>query len=186
MPTETAYAHPVEDFEFVPVTEHHLATIHEWLSRPHVAKWWGDPDKEIGNVRDMLAGRDSTRPFIFRLGDQSLGYIQFWSVGDAQQSDWIEKEPWLADLPSDAVGIDVMIADTGQLSRGVGSSVLRAFADRLLGEGHKNIIIDPDPANARAVRAYEKAGFSAQSEHVGEDGRTLIMTYKPTKAGPNA
>jgi len=37
------------------------------------------------------------------------------------------------------------------------------------------MITDPDPANARAVRAYEKAGFHRDREVDTPDGRALLM-----------
>jgi aminoglycoside 6'-N-acetyltransferase len=41
------------------------------------------------------------------------------------------------------------------------------------------VMTDPDPANIRAVRAYEKAGF--QKSHVVEtpDGCALLMVRDP-------
>jgi RimJ/RimL family protein N-acetyltransferase len=39
-------------------------------------------------------------------------------------------------------------------------------------------VIDPDPENRRAVRAYEKAGFRAIPRLVGRTGDTLIMQYE--------
>jgi aminoglycoside 6'-N-acetyltransferase len=37
------------------------------------------------------------------------------------------------------------------------------------------VVIDPDPANARAIRAYEKAGFSKQHVVETPDGPALLM-----------
>ena len=56
-------------------------------------------------------------------------------------------------------GIDQFIGEADMLGRGHGSAFIRAFIDRLLANGAPRIVIDPDPANARAIRAYEKAGF---------------------------
>jgi len=183
MPSDAIYAYPADVFQFEPVTERHLPMLRDWLSRPHVSEWWDDPDTEIDYIRDMLAGRDSTRPFLFSLDGDICGYIQYWFIGDAQTPEWIEKEPWLKDLPGDAVGIDLTIADEDRLSGGMGSSVLHLFARRLADRGYKTIIIDPDPANTRAVRAYEKAGFVASFEHEGPEGRTLIMEFDKERAG---
>ena len=60
-----------------------------------------------------------------------------------------------------------------------GSAALRTFAEDLFRQGHRTIIIDPDPANTRAVRAYEKAGFKAIPHLLGRTGDTLIMQYGP-------
>ena len=43
--------------------------------------------------------------------------------------------------------------------------------------GFSQIIIDPDPNNIRAVRAYEKAGFRPIAELAGKTGDSLIMRH---------
>jgi aminoglycoside 6'-N-acetyltransferase len=65
------------------------------------------------------------------------------------------------------------------IGRGHGSGFIRQFADGLLASGIPRIVTDPDPANARAVRAYAKAGF--QSDRVVEtpDGPALLMVRNP-------
>jgi aminoglycoside 6'-N-acetyltransferase len=160
------------------MSEADLPMVRRWLERPHVREWWGEPETELGCMRDMIEGRDTTRPFIFSVGGEPAGYIQYWFIGHHQNADWIADHPWLAELPSDAVGVDLSISEPGLLSRGVGSAVLRAFAERLAAEGHRTIIIDPDPANRRAVRAYEKAGFRPIPRLYGQTGDVLIMQYK--------
>ena len=45
------------------------------------------------------------------------------------------------------------------IDRGHGSAFIRTFVDERLRKVRRAIATDPDPANARAVRAYEKAGF---------------------------
>ena len=168
-------------YEFRPMTHADLPLMRRWLDMPHVREWWGEPDAELGYVRNMIDGRDTTRPFIFSVGGEPVGYIQYWFVGHHQNAQWIEDHPWLAELPSDAVGVDLSIGDPDKLAQGVGSSVLRAFAESLVRQGHQTIIIDPDPSNTRAVRAYEKAGFRAIPRLVGRTGDTLIMQYEVTQ-----
>ena len=64
-----------------------------------------------------------------------MGYIQYWFIGDHQNATWIADHPWLAELPSDAVGVDLSIGDPAKLSQGIGSAALREFAQRLVGKG---------------------------------------------------
>lgn len=162
-----------------------LALMRRWLERPHVREWWGDPDVELGYIRDMIEGRDTTHPFIFSIDAEPVGYIQYWYIGHHQSAAWIADYPWLAELPPETVGVDLTIGDADWLGRGVGSSVLRAFVERLLAQGHRTIIIDPDPANTRAVRAYEKAGFRPIPRLFGRTGDTLIMQYQPSETDPD-
>ena len=145
---------------FRPVTPEDYPLLEAWMGKPHWREWWGEPETEMGYVRDMVEGRDSTRPFIFLVDGLAAGYIQVWSIRDHLAEPWLSKAPWLAEVPPDSVGVDMSIGEAERLSRGLGSSVLKAFVDRLRTEGHDTIVIDPDIANKRAVRAYQKAGFT--------------------------
>jgi ribosomal protein S18 acetylase RimI-like enzyme len=40
-----------------------------------------------------------------------------------------------------------------------GSAIIRQRSAELFARGARRIVIDPDPANVQAIRAYEKAGF---------------------------
>jgi aminoglycoside 6'-N-acetyltransferase len=155
-----------------------LPLMRQWLERPHMREWWGEPDTELSYIRDMIDGHDTTRPYIFCVDDQPVGYIQYWFVGHHQNATWIADHPWLAELPADAVGVDLSIGDPDKLAQGIGSGALRTFAEQLVQQGHRTIVIDPDPSNARAVRAYEKAGFRAVPRLLGRTGDTLIMQYE--------
>jgi aminoglycoside 6'-N-acetyltransferase len=169
--------------DFRPLKVADLPLMRRWLEMPHMREWWGDPETELGHIRDMIEGRDTTRPFIFSVDGEPVGYIQFWSIGHHQNASWIAEHPWLAELPSDAIGVDLSIGEPGKLSQGIGSAVLREFAEYLVSRGYRTIIIDPDPANGRAVRAYEKAGFRAIPRLRGRTRDTLIMQYEPGRVG---
>jgi aminoglycoside 6'-N-acetyltransferase len=127
----------------------------------------------------MIEGRDATcRPFLFSLDGELAGYIQVWDVGPHQIPDWAEDNPWLMELPADAVGVDLSVADGDRLSQGIGSAVLRRFVAMLQAQGHKTIVIDPDPENGRAVSAYAKAGFRPVPHLEGRALGVLIMQFQ--------
>ena len=163
---------------FRPVTAADLPMLAEWIARPHWQEWWGGPEEEIGHIRDMVEGRDTTRPFIFGEDGQELGYIQVWVIADQRVEPWLTVAPWLRDLPDDAVGVDLSIADAARLGQGLGTRALRAFVAVLRAEGHGTIVIDPDPANLRAVRAYTRAGFRPIPELLGRTGESLLMRHE--------
>lgn len=160
---------------FRPVTADDLPMLANWLARPHWRQWWGDPDEELSNIRDMVEGRDTTRPFIFQEDGIDKGYIQVWFVGDQQGSAFAADYPWLERLPAEAVGVDLSIAFEEDLSRGLGTRTLQAFVRQLREEGHERIVIDPDPANLRALKAYRKAGFQEIEALLGRTGDCLLM-----------
>ena len=163
---------------FAPVEPRHYPLLAAWLEEPHIREWWGDPREELGFIRDMVEGRDSTRPFLILLDDQPVGYIQMWYLGHYQNEAWTKDNPWLLELPSDAVGVDLSLGEATLLSKGIGSAALDVFVAMLRRQGHETIVIDPDPANARAVRAYVKAGFRPVPELDGRTGDgVLIMQH---------
>lgn len=162
-----------------------LPMMGQWQRQPHNQKWSGDPETELDYIHDMLEGRDTTRPYIFQIQGKPMGYIQVWFIGHHQSAQWISGRPWLASLPSDAVGVDLSIGDPNALSKGWGSKVLAAFTAKLVDEGYQTIIIDPDPNNHRAVRAYSKAGYAPIPALLGKTpAETLIMKFDTTQGQP--
>ena len=167
---------------FRPVTADDYALLERWMLAPHWRQWWGEPETELQYIRDMVEGRDTTRPFIFESifesGAKPVGYIQYWFVGHHQNEQWLGENLWLRELPEDAIGIDLSIGDEADLSKGLGSAVLGRFAADLHAKGFRNIIIDPDPQNHRAVRAYRKAGFLPIPHLQHRTGDVLLMQYE--------
>jgi len=152
--------------------------LHTWLREPHIREWWGVPETELGYIVDMIEGWDSTKPYIFYVNGEPTGYIQVWFIGPHQTEEWSKENPWLMKLPSRAVGVDLSIGEESKLSKGIGSAVLRQFVGMLKAEGHTAIIIDPDPENTRAVRAYTKAGFRPVPHLEGGTQGVLIMQHE--------
>lgn len=166
---------------FRPVTAGDYGLLDNWMRRPHWRQWWGEPETELGYVRDMVEGRDTTRPFLFLREGEPLGYIQAWKIGDHLVEPWISEAPWLLKVPTRSVGVDLSVGLEENLGKGLGTAALKAFVRMLIAEGWRDILIDPDAANARAVSAYEKAGFESQFEAaspIEPDQVTLIMRLR--------
>lgn len=164
---------------FEPVRPDHYAMLADWLGRPHMREWWGDPEEELGFIKDMVEGRDTTRPFIIMLEGEPVGYIQYWHIGHHQNETWVKDNPWLMEFPAETIGVDLSIGDPDNLSKGIGSAALDAFTRMLREQGFKTIIIDPAPENRRAVRAYEKAGYRPVPHLEGKTEGVLLMQHGP-------
>jgi aminoglycoside 6'-N-acetyltransferase len=178
MPAEAAHA-----IAFRPVAVADLDLIAGWLAAPHVRQWWGEPETEIAGIRDMVEGRDPTRPFLILAAGEPVGYIQVWSIAQFSSDDWTSAHPWLLSIPEGSVGIDLLVGDPGRIEKGLGSAALASFAEKLRAEGNAKIVIDPDPANRRAIRAFEKAGFRVIPELEGASDEALPMRYEPDRLG---
>ncbi len=161
------------EFKFVPLAESDFELIHDWLNRSHVAEWWDGP-KAFEQVQVKYRHKMDD-PFVFPylvyLDEKPIGYIQKYIA----KTDDPEDE-WWPDAEEGTVGVDQFIGEVELLSKGIGSAFVKQFIDELLKKDWiKKVIVDPDPANARAIRAYEKAGFQAISEITTPDGPALLM-----------
>ena len=158
---------------FRPLTMNDLPLLYEWLTRPHVREWWGDPGS-LGDIESDYPLTDeqswSTRGYIALLEGEPIGFIQSYVVMGSGDGWWPdERDPG-------ARGIDQFLAAPHHLGRGLGTEMVRTFVEQLFRDPTvTRIQTDPDPANTRAIRSYEKAGFRAVGEVDTPDGRALLM-----------
>ena len=158
---------PAGPYRFRPLVPADLPLIADWLVRPHVAEWWDDEDDKLAEIRAAMAD-PSTQPHVIELDGRPIGYIQCYDphaeVGHPYQ-----------DQPPGTLGIDQFIGEQDFVGIGHGSRLIRAFVDGLFARGAKRIILDPDPTNARAIRAYKKAGFEPFDTRTSVYGDALML-----------
>lgn len=131
-----------------------LQLLFDWLGDPDVQRWYSEGEHSLQNYRQRFAPEPTTHKFIILIDDLPVGYLQAYRLSD---------EPEYAaqlGLDHDAISIDLFIGDT-RYRGGWGSLVLRQALDTIvfgqMGAGYA--CCNPDPENARAVKAYQKAGF---------------------------
>jgi len=168
-----------DEIDFRAVGDEDYPLLRGWLESPHMREWWGEPETELGYIREMVEGRDTTRPFLILLNGRPIGYIQYWCIGDHQNDKWVEDHPWLLELPTESLGLDIFLGEMDFLGQGIGTEALSLMTERLIATGRGPLIIDPDSTNARAIRSYEKAGFRRIEALLGQTGDTLIMKFDP-------
>jgi len=150
-----------------------LPMLRRWLSMPHVVQWWGDPNTQFDLVSEDLS-HPAMDQFIVATEDRPFAYIQCYdpAVWDAH---------YFSPQPKGTRGMDQFIGEPDMTDRGHGSAFIRQFADERFLRGTPRVLTDPDPENARAVRAYEKAGFQRDRLVDTPDGPALLMIRN---AGP--
>ena len=169
-------------FHFRPLQRADLSMLAEWLARPHVREWWGEPDSVADLEADYgpaIDGTDSTRAFIVELDGRPIGFIQAYVAMNSGDGWWPdERDPGTR-------GVDQFLAHEADLGRGLGSAMVRAFTDTLLAEpGVTRVQTDPSPGNLRAIRAYEKAGFIRRGVVDTPDGPALLLIREPERLAP--
>jgi aminoglycoside 6'-N-acetyltransferase len=157
-------------YAFRPMSAADLPMIQRWLGTPHVAEWWHDPSEQFELVSGDLDHPDMTQYIVITEG-REFAYLQCYNL-----STW---NTGFGPQPEGTRGLDQFIGEADMLGRGHGSAFVKAFADQLLVSGAPRLVTDPDPANARAIRAYEKAGFCRDRIVDTPDGPALLMVRDP-------
>jgi aminoglycoside 6'-N-acetyltransferase len=106
--------------------------------------------------------------FIVAVGDAPFAYLQCYDPAA-----WPDNG--FGPQPRGTRGIDQFIGEPDMIGRGHGSALVRSFVEALLRGGTPRVITDPNPANARAIRAYEKAGLQSDRLVETPDGPALLM-----------
>lgn len=154
-------------YTFRDLTPRDLPMVARWLAEPHLKEWWGDPAEAIEEIEAAIDDI-STEPLIVELDGRPIAYLQNYDPH-------LEDGHPYQDQPTGTLGLDMSIGDPALVGMGHGSAIIRQFAAQLFDEGAPRLIIDPDPANGRAIRAYEKAGFRPFDTRTTQYGPALMM-----------
>lgn len=169
---------PSDDtYDFRAVEEADLPLLEQWIRQPHWAEWWGDPVREIAEIREHMDSV-SVEPLIVELDGRPIAYLQSYDPH-------LEDDHPYADQPFGTLGVDLSIGPAELINGGHGSAILRQFVEELFGEGAARVIIDPSPDNTRTIAAYTKAGFRPLGERTSEYGRVLLMAIDNPEDDPS-
>ena len=140
-----------------------LPMLRTWLTRPHVARWWGDADQVLAVVCEHCPDHHA----LIAVDGKAVGYL-CWQNPQPKELD----TAGLTDLPADLIDVDILIGELDFIGRGVGPQTLRLLLDRLRSQGVSCVGLAADVDNRRAVRAYAKAGFQPY-EWFQEEGQNM-------------
>jgi aminoglycoside 6'-N-acetyltransferase len=134
-----------------PASASDLDLLTAWFGDPEFVRWWGGEPKTRDDVAADYLGRNSGNEIVFAFivlhQSQPIGYIHAWS-----------DEPNVG-------GIDIVLIPAAQ-NRGLGPDAVRTLAHYCrTALQWTEVTIDPAIDNHRAIRAFEKAGFSPHQIH---------------------
>ncbi len=138
-----------------------LPLLHRWLNTEHVAQWYRGRDHYpmynhvVAKYTPRITGETPTDPYLILYRDMPIGYIQTYRIAD--HPDYASA----VRVGEGAAGVDIAIGEADYVHRGLGAHIIRRFLKEIVfGKGDAtSCILGPDPANAVAIRAYEKAGL---------------------------
>lgn len=154
-------------YEFRAVDEDDLDLLAGWLRQPHVAQWWGDPERGIDEIREAMDDI-SVEPMIVELDGRPIAYVQTYDPH-------LEDAHPYRDQPFGTLGVDIAIGDPELVGKGHARAIIDALCMLLFAEGAPRVVIDPHPDNTRAIRACEKAGFTKLGFRDSIHGPALLM-----------
>ncbi|BCW87842.1 Aminoglycoside N(6')-acetyltransferase type 1 [Alphaproteobacteria bacterium SO-S41] len=163
-PFDAHFAHVLDAGEGLilrPLEHADMPAVRAMFDDPEVARWWTSPPAEIADIID----EPTVWPYLALLAGAPVGYVQIYHANP---------EPfWRAfGVPTETFGLDMFLTRRGE---GIGTRLTRAAVLHVWALSEvARIQIDPDPANPRAIRAYEKAGFTARGAMPGYDGDPML------------
>ena len=154
-------------------TEKHLPTLRRWLNQPHVRRWWGDPKINIEEAMQRPKGGGHV---LISIDGTPAGYL-CWQPYRKQDL----KVVGLTDLEDGSIDVDIMIGEIAHVGHGVGPRALELLLARLGGDLSVPLVgVCTSVENARAIRAFEKVGFSRLREYDDDEwGRCCFMVVRP-------
>ncbi|KQS71937.1 aminoglycoside adenylyltransferase [Rhizobium sp. Leaf371] len=162
---------PGASYVFRPLRPADFPRLAQWLAEPHVRTWWDAVEDELDAIAKAMETGE-TQPMIVEREGRPIAYLQ--SYDPHREAD----HPY-RDQPAGTIGIDMAIGPPEEIGRGHGGRIAASFAARLFATGTMRIIVDPHPENARAIRAYEKAGFRFVDRRHSQYGPAHLMALDP-------
>lgn len=142
-----------------PASEDDLDLLVGWLADPEVNRWWEGRPLSRDEVADVYTGRrrPEVQPFVVEADGVPVGYLQAWQGTETSG------------------GIDMFLVPEAR-GRGLGPDAARAASRFLLDHrGWTEVTVDPMVDNIRAIRAFERAGFTPEGEELDDESGMRIM-----------
>ena len=142
--------------------------MQRWFHEPELQRWvWcdepGEPPVSVARIAEKYGPRAAhptdVFPYFILKDGAPIGFIQYYLHS------------------AEAIGLDMWIGIPGARSRGCGSEALRQMVG-IIHRKHpavRELFIDPEAENTRAIRCYEKAGFRREALYTDEEGSVCLL-----------
>jgi aminoglycoside 6'-N-acetyltransferase len=155
--------------------------MEQWLREPHVLRWWREPLDGSGleaKYGPRIDGVEPSHVFVIEHDGRCVGWIQWYRWSD------YESHAMKIGATAEEAGVDLAIGEPDMTGRGLGPVVIRTFLERIVfaDPSVTAVVSDPEAANVRSRRAFEKVGFQSGVAVVldGEREPRVIVRLKRT------
>jgi len=162
------------------MTDNDYALMAKWLSTREVLEFYGDINSpfSIEEVRKKyelrVRGEILVFPFIVELDGSPIGFMQYYKL----QADDLKELGYINNVV--VFGVDQFIGIPKLFNKGYGTIMVSKFIELIIKITDAEIIIvDPEISNERAIRCYEKCGFTKVKTINNECA--LLMEFINTK-----
>lgn len=164
--------------------------VSRWLSDPKVLKYYEgrdnafDLEKTIKKFRRKIVECADQIPCIMEYEEKAIGYLQYYKAD-------LEEYASLGKVNLDEYlrpyALDLFIGESDYWDKGLGSKIIKLMLKHIFKvEWGDSVFIDPQTWNVRAIKCYEKSGFTPLALiekgelHEGEYRDNLIMIATPS------
>jgi RimJ/RimL family protein N-acetyltransferase len=138
-------------FNFKPVQKQQRLFIHHWIAQDHIKEWLHGTGlrNTIEDLDNFFNGTSFGRHWIAYDKDTPFAYLLTSEEGD------------------DAITLDLFICDLNYLGKGLSAPMIQEFLIRHF-PNKKEVFIDPEATNTRAIHVYKKVGFRIIGEFIAK------------------
>lgn len=129
-----------------------LPLLTYWDNQPHVVA--SDPDDDWNWEYELTRTLPWREQLIAESAGRAIGFVQI--INPAQE----ESRYW-GEIPEGFRAIDIWIGEATDLGKGYGTEMMRQSLARCFQDADvQYVLIDPLASNERAIRFYERIGFT--------------------------
>lgn len=161
----------MNNIEFSRMIESDIKLAVKWIREPEVIDVWDSAqvqtDEEVYQKYCERLNSIEIDTYTITINTTKVGVIQSYMVSNL--SDFGIENP-------NTMGIDLYIGEPNFRNKGIGTKVIAQFIEEFIFSNPKIqfVCIDPEIANERAIRTYEKVGFIRHN--VSYDSHSDLLT----------
>lgn len=136
-----------------------LLTI--WLNKPHVKKWFHNPENWLKEVHARQTTYSWIQHFIVMDCETPIGFCQYYDCYNAKDlEDWFH-----VTKKNDTYSIDYLIGDEKHLGKGFGKDIVKLLTEKIAEkETARRIIVQPEKENQPSNHVLLANGFLFDEE----------------------